>query len=447
MSTPETPTNSAKKTQQTDVADTTALPASGLIGSGQEGGLGDQVRAYISRVRGGDMGVLPAVGGLIVLSILFTALSQYFLTERNIANLLTQAAPSIMLAMGLVFVILLGEIDLSAGTTSGVAMAIFVVLSYPGGLNLNWVVALLIALATGVVIGLFIGFFVARVGIPSFVVTLGLFLGFQGLQLLIIGAGGLYRITQDEVVAIENGNLLPWQGWVMLVAMLAISFFTAFVDRRRRFRAGVPNRTILLVWIKLAVILVLGGVSIFLLNQNRGQVNYLNGKVVSGNIIEGVPIVVPFVLAILWVGTFVLDRTRYGRYLYAIGGNAEAARRAGIKVIGIKWAAFAICSTLAVVSGLFSASKIQSVDAAFGNNTVLTGVAAAVVGGVSLFGGRGRLVHAAVGALVISIITNGLGLLNLGGGINLIVTGGVLILAATVDAVSRVRAGGSLIRT
>jgi len=143
----------------------------------------------------------------------------------------------------------------------------------------------------------------------------------------------------------------------------------------------------------------------------------------------------------------VLDRTRYGRYLYAIGGNAEAARRAGIKVVGIKWAAFAICSTLAVVSGLFTASKNGSVDASFGHDTVLSGVAAAVVGGVSLFGGRGRLVHAAVGALVISVITNGLGLLNLGGGINLLVTGGVLILAATVDAVSRVRAGGSITRT
>jgi D-xylose transport system permease protein len=436
----------SKKTT-TAMDDTTALPASGLIGSGMEGGFVDQVRAYLSRVRAGDMGVLPAVGGLVVLSILFTLLSQYFLTERNIANLITQAAPSIMLAMGLVFVILLGEIDLSAGTTSGVAMAIFVVLADPGGPNINWVVALLIALATGVAIGLFIGFFVARVGIPSFVVTLGLFLGFQGLQLIIIGAGGLYRITQDPVIAIENGNLLPWQGWAMLVVMLVVSFATAFVDRRRRTRAGVPNRTIALVWVKLGLILVLGGISVFLLNQNRGQVNYLNGKIVGGNTIEGVPIVVPLVLLILWFGTFVLDRTRYGRYLYAIGGNAEAARRAGIKVIGIKWAAFAICSTLAVVSGLLTASKVQSVDASFGNNTVLTGVAAAVVGGVSLFGGRGRLVHAAVGALVISVITNGLGLLNLGGGINLLVTGAVLILAATVDAVSRVRAGGALIRT
>jgi D-xylose transport system permease protein len=427
--------------------DTTALPASGLIGSGQEGSLGDQIRGYVLRVRSGDMGVLPAVAGFIVLSVLFTALSSYFLTERNIANLLTQAAPAIMLAMGLVFVILLGEIDLSAGTTSGVAMAIFVVLSDPGGINMNWILALAIALGVGVVIGLFIGFFVARVGIPSFVVTLGLFLGFQGLQLLIIGAGGLYRITEDAITAIENKNLPIWGGWVLLVIMLLISLGTAVIDRRRRTRAGVPNRTISLVVIKLAAILVIGGVSVFLLSQNRGQVNYLDGKIVSGTVIEGVPIVVPFVLAILWIGTFVLDRTKYGRYLYAIGGNAEAARRAGIKVVGIKWAAFAICSTLAVVSGLFTASKIGSVDASFGNNTVLTGVAAAVVGGVSLFGGRGRLVHAAVGALVISVITNGLGLLNLGGGVNLIVTGAVLILAATVDAVSRVRAGGSLIRT
>jgi D-xylose transport system permease protein len=155
---------------------------------------------------------------------------------------------------------------------------------------------------------------------------------------------------------------------------------------------------------------------------------------------------VPITLFILWLGTFVLDRTKFGRWLYAIGGNAEAARRAGIKVIAIRWAAFIICSTLAVVSGLFSASKVGSVDAAFGRDIVLSGVAAAVVGGVSLFGGRGRLIHAAIGALVISVITNGLGLLNLPGGVNFLVTGGVLILAATVDAISRVRSGGSLFR-
>jgi D-xylose transport system permease protein len=221
------------------------------------------------------------------------------------------------------------------------------------------------------------------------------------------------------------------------VIILIITAAQAFIDRRRRARAGVPSRTIVLLWIKLGVVAVIGGIVVGLLNQNRGT-GFLA--------VSGVPIVVPIVLAILWIGTFVLDRTRFGRYLYAVGGNAEAARRAGIKVVGIKWAAFVICSTLAVVSGLFSASQVGSVDAAFGRDIVLSGVAAAVVGGVSLFGGRGRLIHAAIGALVIAVITNGLGLLNLPGGVNFLVTGGVLILAATVDALSRRRAGGAIIR-
>ena len=408
-----------------------------LIGSGQDGGLMDQVRGYIQRVRSGEMGALPAVAGFFVLCILFTALSPFFLTERNFANLLTQAATLVMLAMALVFVILLGEIDLSAGVTSGVAMSIFVVLSNPGGIGMNWILALVISLAAGVAIGLFIGFFVSKVGIPSFVVTLGLFLGFQGLQLIIIGDGGLYRIQQPQILAIQNSNMPVWGGWVMLVVILLISFVTAMLDRRRRTRAEVPNRTILLLWIRLGLIAVLGGIVISLLNQNRGT-GFLA--------VSGVPIVVPFTLLILWIGTFVLDRTRFGRYIYAVGGNPEAARRAGIKVVGIKWAAFVVCSTLAVVSGVFSASKTGSVDAAFGRDIVLSGVAAAVVGGVSLFGGRGRLIHAAIGALVIAVITNGLGLLNLPGGVNFLVTGGVLILAATVDAVSRVRNGGSIMR-
>jgi len=416
---------------------TPELRTDDLIGSGQEGTIADQVRAYLQRLRGGEMGALPAIAGFVVLSILFSVLSPFFLTERNFANLLTQAATLVMLAMALVFVILLGEIDLSAGVTSGVAMSLFVVLSNPGGLNMNWILALLVSLVSGVLIGLFIGFFVARVGIPSFVVTLGLFLGFQGLQLIIIGSGGLYRIQQPEILAIQNSNLPVWGGWVMLAVMLLISLGTSVLDRRRRTRAGVPNRTISLMWIRLGVIAVVGGFIVNLLNQNRGT-GFLA--------VSGVPIVVPITLTILWLGTVVLDRTKFGRYIYAIGGNAEAARRGGIKVIGIKWAAFAVCSTLAVVSGVFSASKVGSVDAAFGRDIVLSGVAAAVVGGVSLFGGRGRLIHGAVGALVIAVITNGLGLLNLPGGVNFLVTGGVLILAATVDAVSRVRAGGALTR-
>jgi len=424
------------------------VPAPGdLIGSGQEGSLMDQVRAWTQRVRGGDMGVLPAVGGFVVLTILFTVLvqvvdgKQTFLTVLNFANLAQQVAPLLMLGMALVFVILLGEIDLSAGVTAGSSMAIFVVLI--ARFDVPWGWALLAAFGFGLAIGALIGFFVARVGIPSFVVTLGLFLGLQGVQEVLIAGSGSIPVRVAEIRAIQNANLEPWMGWVLLVVVIAVSAATSFWDRRSRTRAGVPNRTIALVWAKLAVIVVLGGAAVFAFNLNRGTpATQLGDVTVGGNQQAGVPIVVPFVLVILWLGTFVLDRTKYGRYLYAIGGNAEAARRAGIKVVMIKWIAFVICSGLAVVSGVFTASRVGTVDAGMGRALVLSGVAAAVVGGVSLFGGRGRLIHAAIGALVIAVITNGLGLLHLSSGVVYVVTGAVLILAATVDALSRRRGGG-----
>ncbi|WP_298226842.1 ABC transporter permease [Gryllotalpicola sp.] len=420
-------------TKSVQISDAAPDPiADDLIGAGQEGTLLDQVRGYFSRVRQGEMGVLPAVGGMVVLAILFTILNPLFITERNFANLMTQSATLVMLAMALVFVILLGEIDLSAGTTYGVAMCAFVVLV--SVVHVNWILALLAAFAIGLAVGAFIGFFVARVGIPSFVVTLGLFLGFQGLELIIIGNGGSYAVQVPQILAIMNSNLPIWGGWVLLAVMVAITIGTGFWDRARRKRAGVPNRAQALLWAKVGVIVVLGGLAVFFLSQNRGAVSD----------IRGVPIVVPIVLFILWIGTFVLDRTKFGRYMYAVGGNAEAARRAGVKVIAIRWIAFIICSTLAVVSGIFSIGQVGSVDATSGRDIVLSGVAAAVVGGVSLFGGRGRLIHAAIGAVVISMITNGLGLLNLPAGANYLVTGGVLILAASVDAISRLRSGGSL---
>jgi D-xylose transport system permease protein len=433
---------------QNDGTETGHVPAStDLIGSGQEGSIGDQASAWLQRVRGGDMGALPAIAGFAVLSILFTILvpvmrgGQFFLTTANFANLAQQAAPLVMLGMALVFVILLGEIDLSAGVTAGASMGIFVVLITR--FDVNWIVALFVSFVAGLAIGTFIGFFVARIGIPSFVVTLGMFLGLQGVQLVVIGAGGAINLQVPEIRAIQNAYLPDWAGWLLLGVALAVSAGTAFWDRARRTRAGVPNRTVTLVWAKLAAILVIGGGAVFLLNLDRGRpASVLNGVEVGGNSVVGVPIVVVFVLVILWAGTFVLDRTRYGRYLYAIGGNAEAARRAGVKVVLIKWWAFIICSFLAVFAGLFTASRIGSVDAAMGRDLVLSGVAAAVVGGVSLFGGRGRLMHAAIGALVIAVITNGLGLLGLPAGANYAVTGSVLILAATVDALSRRRNGG-----
>ena len=415
------------------------------IGSGHEGDVKDQFLAYFRNLRQGEMGALPALGGFIVLVILFAFLSQQFLTPLNLANLLTQSATLMTLAVALVFVILLGEIDLSAGVTSGVGAAVFVTLVHNS--HINWILALAIAFAVGLAIGTFIGFFVARVGIPSFVVTLGLFLGFQGLQLLIIGRGGAYRIETPEVSAIMNRNLPVPLGWTLLAVAIAIALAISLWDRRRRSKAGVANRPLILMVARLGAITVAGVLFVALMSVDRAAGRgELNGVPIAHDAIIGVPIVVPFAVGILWIGTFVLDRTKYGRHLYAVGGNPEAARRAGIRVASIRLIAFVICSTLAVVAGIFDASRIGVVTAASGNSIVLSGVAAAVVGGVSLFGGRGRVVHAAIGALVIAVIANGLGLLGLPAGVNFLVTGGVLILAATIDAVSRKRAGGTLIR-
>jgi D-xylose transport system permease protein len=402
------------------------------IGSGHEGNVRQQIDAYISRVKGGEMGALPSVLSLFVLTILFSVLNPYFFTQGNFANLLTQTATLMMLAMALVFVILIAEIDLSAGVTSGVAMALFILMTNKGGID--WRISIVAGLLLGTAIGAMIGFFVAKVGVPSFVVTLGLFLGFQGLQLALLGDGGLYRIEVPEIKAIMNDNLPAWMGWGFLVAALVLMTAINFYDRAVRSRSGLANRPISLMYTKLAIVGALGAALVAMLNLNRST---------SMKEISGVPIVVPIAITVLFLGTLLLDRTLFGRHLYAVGGNPEAARRSGIKVVKIRIIAFMLCSFLAVISGIFNASRIGAVEATAGKAIVLSGVAAAVVGGVSLFGGRGRLIHAAVGALVIAIIDNGLGLLGLPAGINFLVTGGVLILAATVDAVSRKRSSAA----
>ena len=411
------------------------MSAPQLIASGQEGTLKDQVVGYFQRIKNGDMGALPAVVALFALAVLFAGLSPYFLTKLNVANLFVQAAELTVLACALVFVLLLAEIDLSAGVTAGVGMGLFIILNQKMGLP--WPVAVLGALCVGLLVGSFIGFFVAKIGVPSFVVTLGLFLGFQGLQLIMLGDGGLYRVDIPEILALMNSNMPDWAGWLMVVIMILVTLGLSLWDRARRSKAGLTSRPISLMIAKVVVIGGLSAILVAILNENRS---------VSILPISGVPIVIPFVIAIIFIGTFVLDRTRFGRHLYAVGGNPEAARRSGIKVASIRISAFVICSTLAVVSGLLHVSRLGSVEASAGRSIVLSGVAAAVVGGVSLFGGRGKLIHAAIGALVIAIIDNGLGLIGLPAGINFLVTGGVLIAAATIDALSRKRSGGSLVR-
>jgi len=403
------------------------------IGSGHEGNVKEQISGYLLKIKSGDMGSLPAMLGLVILAILFTAMSPVFLTALNFANLFNQAATLIVLAMGLVFVLVLAEIDLSAGVTAGVSAAILVISLHN---NVNWILSIFIAIVTGVVIGYFIGVIVARVGIPSFVVTLACFLAFQGLQLLIIGNGGLYRIENSQVLAIQNSNLTLMQGWIFYAVGILLFIYSGFAARRRRSRNNQPNRPMVFLYAKIAFAVVAGAGVVAALNLERSSNKDFP--------IHGVPIVIPVVIVLFVLGTFVLDRTKFGRHVYAVGGNPEAARRAGIKVTGVKIAVFTICSTTAAISGIISASRVGSVDASMGRTIVLNGVAAAVVGGVSLFGGKGRLSQAVIGGFVIAIIDNGLGLMGYNSGINLLITGAVLLLAASADAISRKR--GSVVK-
>ena len=405
------------------------------INTGHEGSALDQIKAYGSRLKSGEMGALPAIGALILLLILFSSLSPYFFTPINFANLFTQAATLMMLSAALVFVIMLGEIDLSAGVTAGTGMAIFVKLHIDG---MPWLLAFALAFLFAVAVGWFLGYFVAKIGVPSFVISLALYLALPGVMLIILGDGGILRLEVPEIKAIMNTNLPVWGGWVMLGVAIAFTFAMGIWDRTRRTRANLPTRPISMLIIKVAGIAVLGGIGVLVLNLPR--------SLVATNPIQGVPTVIPIALTILFIGTFMLDRTKFGRYMYAVGGNPEAARRAGIKVAKIRISAFIICSVLAMISGVFNVSRIGNVESSAGRAIVLSGVAAAVVGGVSLFGGRGRLVHAAIGAFVIAIIDNGLGLLGMPAGIAYIITGAVLTIAATADALARRRSGGPLVR-
>ena len=383
---------------------------------------------YLSRVKAGDIGSLPAVLGLISLIAVFGAMSEFFLTNRNFANLLTQAAPVIVIAMGLVFVLLLGEIDLSAGYASGVCGAVLVLLVTNEGWS--WYTALTASIAVGGLLGVLIGTLVSRLGIPSFVVTLAAFLAFQGVLLLLAGEGGTIPIANKTILAVENSNLSPMQGWILWAVSSAAYVLGGLNRINSRRKAGLVVELTQLWAMKTLALLIITGGAVFQLNQERG--------LSATNSTKGVPIVAPLILVILIAGTFLLSRTAFGRHIYAVGGNAEAARRAGINVKRVRTIAFVLCSALAAVAGMLFASRMNSISPSTGgSSTLLYAVGAAVIGGVSLFGGKGRMRDAILGGLVVAVIDNGMGLLGYGAGIQFLVTGAVLLVSAGVDAVSR----------
>jgi D-xylose transport system permease protein len=414
----------------TELPDTPA-PQSGFEGDRVDNTVGGFFQGYVNRVRGGDLGALPAIAGIVVLAILFTSLRPgTFPTALNLTNLLVQAVPISLLAMGLVFVLLLGEIDLSAGVVSGVCAAVMAVLMARQGVPWYW--AVLGALVAGVAIGLFTGVLVSVVRIPSFVVTLALFLGWQGVTLKIIGQGGTVPVRDAVIVGFTNNSLPALWGWILAVVVI-VAFAALQLNRWRVQRSrNLAHAPLAVVVARIALIAVITLAVTALLNTNRA----LNPNIT----LLGVPYAIPVVIALLLVLTFVLTRTSFGRHVYAVGGNSEASRRAGINVTRIRILVFALSSTMAAVSGIAAASRLASVDpSSGGGNTLLYAVAAAVIGGTSLFGGRGRVRDALLGGLVIAIIDNGLGLLGVAAYLNFIITGAVLLLAASVDALARRR--------
>ncbi len=391
----------------------------------------DSARDYLNRLRGGDMGSLPAIFGLIVLFIIFSSLNDRFLTTYNMANLVVQAGSICVLAMGLVFVLLLGEIDLSAGVAGGASATIIALLLID--YDWTWWAATLAGIAVGAVIGVTIGSLVAFLGIPSFVVTLAFFLALQAVPLKLIGPGGSLRFNDEVLRGLSIKNVPITAGWIA-AGLIVASFAALSLWRYRTLSAkGLVHKPLGLVVIQIGVLAaIVFGVTALLSVNRAPNPNLFN--------ISGIPWVLPVVITLLLFWTFILGRTRFGRHLYAVGGNAEAARRAGINVRRIRISAFVICSSMAAISGLLAASYTGKVSpGSGGGNELLYAVGAAVIGGTSLFGGRGRAIDAVVGGLVIATIPNGLGLLNQASYINFLVTGGVLLLAASVDAISRRR--------
>ena len=386
-------------------------------------------RDYLARIKSGEMGALPGVLGLIALCVVFGAMSDVFLTPGNFANLLTQAASVTVIAMGLVFVLLLGEIDLSAGYASGVCGAVLVILITNHGYA--WWLALLISIVVGALLGFIIGNLVSKLGIPSFVVTLASFLGFQGLLLLLAGEGGTIRIDNKNILAVQNNNLSPSLSWIFFLVVSVIYVLIGLARINSRRKAGLKSELKKLWVIKTASLLVIGALAVYVLNKERSN----NPDLVS---LKGTPYVVPVILFLLVAGTFVLGRTAYGRHIYAVGGNAEAARRSGINVKNIRTSAFVICSSFAAIAGMLFASRQNSISPTTGgSSTLLYAVGAAVIGGTSLFGGKGKMRDAVLGGLVVAVIDNGMGLLGYAAGIKFIVTGIVLLISAGVDAISR----------
>ncbi|MFE2413324.1 sugar ABC transporter permease [Kitasatospora sp. NPDC059408] len=373
------------------------------------------------RMSSGELGSLPVVLALIVIWAVFGSLNSSFLSAQNLSNLSQQIVGTGMIAIGVVFVLLLGEIDLSVGSVSGLCAAIFAVLNVNHGVN-QWV-ALITAIAGGAAVGAIQGIFFAKVGVPAFVVTLAGNLGWNGLMLQVLGATGTVNLSGKDIVSRLYSTIYGQQVVAYGAALAGVVLFlgASLVDSRRRSAAGVPSRPVTDIVLRTILLAIVAFLAAYTLNQYKG-----------------LPLALLIFLIFIVVLDFVLRRTSYGRQVFALGGNIEGARRAGINVTWIRISVFTVCSTMAAVGGLFLAAQIQSASqTSGGGNLLMNAIAAAVIGGTSLFGGRGKTWSALLGALVIASIQSGMNIEGLSNAIQFMITGAVLLAAVVVDSLAR----------
>ena len=401
-----------------------AAPADVRIEELEQESFGEVVRGRWEAFKSGDVGSLPVIVGIIAITLFFTSKTNIFFSAVNFSNLIGQMAGVTVIAVGVVFVLLIGEIDLSIGYVSGLVGVFVAELQIAGsGHHFPGLIAIAIALLGGAAIGAAQGSFIAFVGVPSFVVTLAGLLIWQGVILNILGTEGVIGIQDHQINDVSNYVLTKNTGWIVAIVFTLGLAAAAFGTHFSRRRAGLPTGNIVLAALRVAFFGGLAFAAVAVCNHARG-----------------VPLVGLIVLFVVVLGGYVASRTRFGRHVYAVGGNAEAARRAGINVKLIRILVFTISGAMAGLGGIIFASRLNSVDLTAGGGTILLdAISAAVIGGVSLFGGRGRVSGALFGGLIIGMISNGIDLVGYTDSVKYITTGVILLAAVTLDTVARRR--------
>ncbi|SFF88994.1 sugar ABC transporter permease [Streptomyces mirabilis] len=416
--TSETPEDHVVENPEAAAAAVTAVDPRLLV---REQGLAGYASEFKRKMKAGDLGSIPVVLGLVIIWIIFQSLNSNFLTAGNLSDISVAMVGTGMIAVGIVFVLLLGEIDLSVGSVSGVAGAAFAVLNVTHGMNEY--LAFVLAILTGTVAGALHGFVFARIGVPAFAVTLAGLLFWNGFMLQILGSNGTINLDSNGLVAKLTSYYFTdvAAAYALAIGVTAVFFLSSFYGNKRREAAGVPSRPLSETILRTALLAVVAFAVAITYNQYKG-----------------LPLAVVIFIAVLLITDFVLRRTAYGRKIFALGGSVEASRRAGINVEMVRISVFAISGTFAAIGGLFIASKIASANQGAGaGDLLMNAIAAAVIGGTSLFGGRGRTWNALLGVLVIVSIQYGLALQGIASPIQYMITGGVLLATVVIDAVTR----------